>query len=88
MALDFRDIPEKDGCGVYAIINAYDLTVYVGCTRHLRRRAQSHRERLKKGKHPNKKLQESAKEGILRFVVLEELPEDVGDWMMREKELL
>lgn len=88
MQVDFRGNPKSNGCGVYAIINAYNLTVYVGCTRNLKKRAQTHKELLKRGKHYNKILQEACKSGITRFVVLEELPDDIGDLMLRLKEMM
>lgn len=88
MNIDFRWIPKSTGCGIYAIINTFNLTVYVGCTRNLRRRAQSHKYSIESGKHANNKLQKAAEKGIIHFIVLEELPEDVSDSIMSLKEMM
>ena len=43
-------IPEYDGPGIYALINTYSLSVYVGSTRNIRKRALQHYNCIKQKK--------------------------------------
>lgn len=66
---DLFKIPNYSGCGVYAIVNAEDFKCYVGISRNISKRAKSHLQALKSGKHPNLNLQKDANKN-LRFVIL------------------
>ena len=76
------DKKEYNGPGIYALINVYNLAVYIGCTRHVITRSKSHYSSLKNNKHPNKKMQKYYNGGKYRFIVLERLPEDISDFKL------
>lgn len=69
----FKIPKEKTPC-VYAIINAYDMKIYIGSTKNAHKRALQHSFELKSGKHGNKELQEDINKG-LKFSILYELKE-------------
>lgn len=76
--IDFFSVPKYDGCGVYAIVSWEDMSCYVGSTRNIKNRANQHKKSLIKGEHPNKNLQAAYNDGkILRFVILDKVPEDI-----------
>ena len=77
-----KDKKEYNGPGIYALINVYNLAVYIGCTRHVVNRAKTHYTCLKNNRHPNKKMQKYYNGGKYRFIVLERLPENISDFRM------
>ena len=52
-----KDKKEYNGPGIYALINVYNLAVYIGCTRHVVNRAKTHYTCLKNNRQQNKKMQ-------------------------------
>lgn len=65
-------IPKYNGAAVYGIVNVADMKIYIGVTKNVRQRAQSHLGALMSGKHANKRLQADCDKG-LRFIVLYKL---------------
>ena len=62
----------KNVPGVYAIVNAYDMKIYIGSTTNLSKRSKQHFSLFKAGNHTKYKLQKDVKKG-LRFFILHEL---------------
>jgi hypothetical protein len=67
-----RDLPNKPG--IYILEDKVTGSIYVGASSNVRARISSHRSQLKRGKHPNDKLQKIFNEGILCVNVLLVLP--------------
>ena len=82
------NIPDYKGPGIYALINVYNLSVYVGSSMNLRRRAQQHNERIKSGEHPNHLVSLFPKQGKFRFVLLEKCQNDITKQELQLKEKL
>ena len=82
------DKKEYNGPGIYALINVYNLAVYIGSTRQISRRKKQHFRDLRKNKHANRKVQEYYKTGIFRFVVIQKLPESISDFELHHLEKL
>ena len=70
MERNFFEIPDYDGAGIYAIVNAEKLMCYVGSTKNIKKRAEQHRKSLIDGNHPNKSLQKDSNYE-LAFIVLQ-----------------
>ena len=79
-------IPEYDGPGIYALINTYSLSVYVGSTRNIRKRALQHYNCIKQKNHKNKLINKLFCFGSYRFIILEKFDNNVDDYFMRIKE--
>lgn len=65
---------QQSNCGVYCIINLYDFKVYIGSSKNLIIRKQTHFKRLSMGKHVNKHLQNAYNKygkDKFQFLVLE-----------------
>lgn len=80
---DLFKIPNYSGCGVYAIVNAEDFKCYVGISRNISKRAKSHLQALKSGKHPNLNLQKDANKN-LRFVILHRFGDKSREYLPKE----
>lgn len=76
----------EDFGGIYAIVNFRDRKFYVGSSRTVMLRMDSHRARLRRGKHHSKKLQtawDEIGEDSFEFIVLERNV-DLNDLQARE----
>ncbi len=81
------DIPKYDGCGIYAIINVHKMMCYIGSSGNIKRRAEDHRNALKRNRHANKALQSDYNNGArFDFVILEKIVDDVAKDFLIAKE--
>lgn len=53
-----NNIPNKNQCGVYTIINRRTGKRYIGSSTQLKKRAESHSCEIRRGKHNNKLIQQ------------------------------
>lgn len=53
-----NNIPDKDQCGVYTIINRRTGKKYIGSSTQLKKRAEVHKREIARGKHNNKLIQQ------------------------------
>lgn len=69
----FSGIPKSKTGGIYMILNIDNREkVYIGQTRNLHKRAYTHANELRTGRHPNKAMQADFNNGDrMRFVPLE-----------------
>lgn len=53
-------LPPQNACGIYALVNAQTMQVYVGSSCNMRVRIIAHRSQMRSGAHENAKLREAA----------------------------
>ena len=72
------DVPDYEGCGIYAILNLRQMKCYIGASHNIKLRATQHKISLKNGKHANKLLQEDFNKGEkFDFLIICKLDADI-----------
>lgn len=79
MALNTKSVKYR-GAGIYAIVNADEMKIYVGQAKNIQRRACDHKHDLKTGEHANPKLNLD-REKDLRFIILQKVPKEY-EWLL------
>lgn len=83
------EIPKTNYPGIYALVNLENGKCYVGKTKNLNQRITQHLEKLKRGQHENKTMQEDYnKNSIFKSVILEEFSYNVHPKELTQAEIL
>lgn len=76
----FLNIPFFKGPAIYAILNRDKMTVYVGQTQNVNKRALQHDEQMSNNRHFNQSIQNDVNRGEnLDFIVLHRMPENTTE---------
>lgn len=76
----FLNIPFFKGPAIYAILNRDKMTVYVGQTQNVNKRAWQHDEQMSNNRHFNQSIQNDVNRGEnLDFIVLHRMPENTTE---------
>lgn len=83
------EVPKSNNPGIYALVNLENGKCYIGKTMNLNQRIKQHLNKLEKGKHDNKEMQEDYnKNSIFKLVILEKFSSNVDSKELARSEIL